>query len=78
MQQQKENDDEELDVDISQRLQELQGHNKGSSNKQQHRVQQQEEMDDEGEQEDEEDEEMLIDLDQLDDHNRQMLLEYLQ
>lgn len=31
-----------------------------------------------GDQEDEdEDEDMLIDLDQLDDHNRQMLLEYL-
>lgn len=59
-----ENDEEELDVDISQRLLELQ--NKSSAKRQ--KVVEQEEDDDE---------EMLIDLDQLDDQNRQMLLEYL-
>lgn len=58
-------DEEELDVDISQRLLELQ-------NKQASAAKPAEEPEEE-----EEDEEMLIDLDQLDDQNRQMLLEYL-
>lgn len=59
-------EDDEMDIDISQKLKDL------KNNQQQDH----DEMEEGGEGED--DEEMLVDLDQLDDHNRQMLLEYLQ
>ena len=62
--QQQDEDEEELDVDISKKLLELQQQQKSGQKPQQ-------------EEEDEEDEEMMIDLDQLDDQNRELLLEYL-
>ncbi|CDW83414.1 UNKNOWN [Stylonychia lemnae] len=58
-------DDEELDIDVGQKLQQLKN-------------QQNDEEDDNQEGEGEYDEDMLVDLDQLDDTNKQMLLEYLQ
>jgi hypothetical protein len=62
--QQQDEDEEELDVDISKKLLELQQQQKSGQKPQQ-------------EEEEEEDEEMMIDLDQLDDQNRELLLEYL-
>jgi hypothetical protein len=62
--QQQDEDEEELDVDISKKLLELQQQQKSGQKPHQ-------------DEEEEEDEEMMIDLDQLDDQNRELLLEYL-